>query len=163
MLYFEAIPQMMLGCRTTLVLEQKSVHVVQFLTGCPHVDLAQAYQTRSDLCPHKGQKLTTCSTLLQHVWCYIFALPYLIVFCTIPCSYTHYFTAFCHISGSYIRRVFNISLGVLIAYLSIPVVQNLLSSRQHMNTSFEPLRIVNTYGAFGRWSSVYQHRPPDLI
>lgn len=41
-------------------------------------------------------------------------------------------------------------LGVLIAYLSIPVVQNLLSSRQAMNTSFDPLRLVNTYGAFGR-------------
>ena len=27
--------------------------------------------------------------------------------------------------------------------------QNLLSSRQVMNTSFEPFRIVNTYGAFG--------------
>ena len=27
--------------------------------------------------------------------------------------------------------------------------QNLLSSRQIMNTSFEPFRIVNTYGAFG--------------
>ncbi|XP_052703291.1 lipase maturation factor 1-like [Crassostrea angulata] len=51
--------------------------------------------------------------------------------------------------GSYIRRVFNISLGGLIAYLSIPVVQNLLSPRQAMNTSFDPLRIVNTYGAFG--------------
>uniref|UniRef100_A0AAX7TLT4 Lipase maturation factor n=1 Tax=Astatotilapia calliptera TaxID=8154 RepID=A0AAX7TLT4_ASTCA len=31
----------------------------------------------------------------------------------------------------------------------IPVVTNLLSSRQVMNTSFDPLRIVNTYGAFG--------------
>nr|XP_022337008.1 lipase maturation factor 1-like [Crassostrea virginica] len=51
--------------------------------------------------------------------------------------------------GHYIRRVFNISLGCLIAYLSIPVVQNLLSPRQAMNTSFDPLRIVNTYGAFG--------------
>ena len=51
--------------------------------------------------------------------------------------------------GNYIRCVFNISLGGLIAYLSIPVVQNLMSQRQAMNTSFDPLRIVNTYGAFG--------------
>ncbi|KAL4231529.1 Lipase maturation factor 1 [Mactra antiquata] len=51
--------------------------------------------------------------------------------------------------GNYIRRVFNISLGILIAYLSVPVVQNLMSSRQHMNTSFDPFRLVNTYGAFG--------------
>lgn len=51
--------------------------------------------------------------------------------------------------GMLIRRVVNISLGILIAYLSVPVVINLLSPRQMMNTSFEPLRIVNTYGAFG--------------
>uniref|UniRef100_A0A3B1IWV8 Lipase maturation factor n=1 Tax=Astyanax mexicanus TaxID=7994 RepID=A0A3B1IWV8_ASTMX len=47
-------------------------------------------------------------------------------------------------------RVVNVALGVLIAYLSVPVVINLLSPRQVMNTSFDPLRIVNTYGAFGR-------------
>ncbi|XP_008631826.1 PREDICTED: lipase maturation factor 1 [Corvus brachyrhynchos] len=51
--------------------------------------------------------------------------------------------------GSCVRRVLNISLGLLIIYLSIPVVLNLLNSRQVMNTSFNPLRIVNTYGAFG--------------
>ncbi|XP_029384078.1 lipase maturation factor 1 [Echeneis naucrates] len=51
--------------------------------------------------------------------------------------------------GMMMRRVVNISLAVLIGYLSVPVVMNLLSSRQVMNTSFDPLRIVNTYGAFG--------------
>ena len=48
------------------------------------------------------------------------------------------------------RRVVSLSLAMLLAYLSIPVVQNLLSPRQAMNTSFDPLRILNTYGAFGR-------------
>ncbi|RUS86308.1 hypothetical protein EGW08_005952 [Elysia chlorotica] len=48
-----------------------------------------------------------------------------------------------------IRKVFNISFGLLIAYLSFPVIQNLISSRQIMNTSFSSLKIVNTYGAFG--------------
>ncbi|XP_052269686.1 lipase maturation factor 1-like isoform X2 [Dreissena polymorpha] len=51
--------------------------------------------------------------------------------------------------SNYIRRVFNISLGLLIAYLSVPVIQNLMSSRQQMNTSFDSFRLVNTYGAFG--------------
>ncbi|XP_068024382.1 lipase maturation factor 1-like isoform X1 [Melanerpes formicivorus] len=51
--------------------------------------------------------------------------------------------------GCQLRRVVNLSFGLLIAYLSIPVVLNLLSSSQVMNTSFTPLRIVNTYGAFG--------------
>ena len=54
----------------------------------------------------------------------------------------------------WIRRVMNIALGVLIGCLSVPVVMNLFSSRQVMNTSFDPLRIVNTYGAFGRYSTV---------
>nr|XP_014425244.1 lipase maturation factor 1 isoform X1 [Pelodiscus sinensis] len=51
--------------------------------------------------------------------------------------------------GCYVRKVVNVSFGLLIAYLSIPVILNLLNSRQVMNTSFNPLRIVNTYGAFG--------------
>lgn len=53
--------------------------------------------------------------------------------------------------GLCVRRVFELMLGVVLAYLSIPVVQNLLSSRQAMNTSFDSFRILNTYGAFGRY------------
>ena len=49
------------------------------------------------------------------------------------------------------RGTVNLALGVLVAWLSIPVVLNLLSPRQVMNSSFNPLRIVNTYGAFGRY------------
>jgi hypothetical protein len=37
----------------------------------------------------------------------------------------------------------------LVALLSIPVVANLVSPNQAMNTSFDPLDLVNTYGAFG--------------
>ncbi|KAK2145906.1 hypothetical protein LSH36_648g01070 [Paralvinella palmiformis] len=51
--------------------------------------------------------------------------------------------------SNYVRRTLNLCIGILLAYLSIPIVQNLLSTRQIMNTSFDPLRIVNTYGAFG--------------
>jgi hypothetical protein len=47
------------------------------------------------------------------------------------------------------RRIFSAVLCALLAYLSAPIVANLLSSRQIMNTSYDPLRIVNTYGAFG--------------
>jgi hypothetical protein len=36
-----------------------------------------------------------------------------------------------------------------VVFLSISPVVNLLSSRQLMNASFEPLHLVNTYGAFG--------------
>ena len=41
------------------------------------------------------------------------------------------------------------AVGALAAVLSIAPVLNLLSPRQAMNASFEPLHLVNTYGAFG--------------
>jgi hypothetical protein len=41
------------------------------------------------------------------------------------------------------------ALVAVVAVLSIRPVQNLFSSRQAMNTSFDPLDLVNTYGAFG--------------
>jgi hypothetical protein len=41
------------------------------------------------------------------------------------------------------------ALVVLVAVLSINPVRNLLSPRQAMNRSFDPLHLVNTYGAFG--------------
>jgi hypothetical protein len=62
--------------------------------------------------------------------------------------------------GYYMRKVASISLAVLLAYLSIPVIQNLLSSKQLMNTSFDSLRIVNTYGAFG---SITKERTEVII
>jgi Lipase maturation factor len=41
------------------------------------------------------------------------------------------------------------ALGLVVALLSIPVVLNLVSGRQVMNSSFTSLPLVNTYGAFG--------------
>jgi hypothetical protein len=41
------------------------------------------------------------------------------------------------------------SLTVVVALLSVGPVANLLSPHQRMNTSFDPLALVNTYGAFG--------------
>jgi len=41
------------------------------------------------------------------------------------------------------------ALGALVAWLSVPVVENLTSGHQMMNTSFDALNLVNTYGAFG--------------
>jgi len=40
-------------------------------------------------------------------------------------------------------------LVIIVAWLSVPVAQNLLYSHQIMNTSFTRLPLVNTYGAFG--------------
>ncbi len=43
----------------------------------------------------------------------------------------------------------NVALAILVAAMSIPVVINMLSARQIMNTSFNSLHLVGTYGAFG--------------
>ena len=61
---------------------------------------------------------------------------------------------FCPTLGLCVRRVFEVMLGLMLAYLSVPVVRNLLSTRQAMNTSFDSFRIVNTYGAFGRYCNI---------
>jgi hypothetical protein len=44
-----------------------------------------------------------------------------------------------------------VALVVVVAWRSVPVVRNLVApkGRQRMNASFDPLRLVNTYGAFG--------------
>ena len=41
------------------------------------------------------------------------------------------------------------ALAAVVVVLSIAPTLNMLSSQQVMNTSFEPLQLVNTYGAFG--------------
>lgn len=48
--------------------------------------------------------------------------------------------------------VLTVSAGLLA--LSVRPVRNMLSRRQVMNRSFDPLRLVNTYGAFGSVSRV---------
>jgi hypothetical protein len=50
---------------------------------------------------------------------------------------------------SKLQRVAGWCYFALVVPLSIDPVSNLLSSQQAMNTSFEPFRLVNTYGAFG--------------
>lgn len=41
------------------------------------------------------------------------------------------------------------TLAVLVIYLSIKPIRNMISPNQRMNVSFNPLHLVNTYGAFG--------------
>ncbi len=53
-----------------------------------------------------------------------------------------------HAMGS-IQKGATAALAAIVALLSIAPTANMLSSRQVMNTSFNPLQIVNTYGAFG--------------
>ena len=47
------------------------------------------------------------------------------------------------------HRIATMVLALVVAVLSIPPTLNMLSPTQVMNTAFNPLQIVNTYGAFG--------------
>ncbi|MEU6063908.1 MULTISPECIES: lipase maturation factor family protein [Streptomyces] len=47
-----------------------------------------------------------------------------------------------------------LAVAVLIVWLSYHPVMNMISRRQVMNRSFDPLHLVNTYGAFGSISRV---------
>jgi hypothetical protein len=57
-------------------------------------------------------------------------------------------------------------LAALVGLLSVQPVVNMMSARQVMNTSFDPLDLVNTYGAFGtigreRMNVVFQGTDDD--
>lgn len=51
--------------------------------------------------------------------------------------------------GQITRKCVTFIFAALTIQLSRPVVKNLMSKKQLMNASFDPLRLVNTYGAFG--------------
>ncbi len=50
---------------------------------------------------------------------------------------------------SRINNAIAIALSLVVVYLSVAPVLNLFSGRQLMNSSYDPLDLVNTYGAFG--------------
>jgi len=47
------------------------------------------------------------------------------------------------------QRLVTYAVVVVVALLSVAPLRNMLSPSQVMNTSFDPLHLVNTYGAFG--------------
>ncbi len=60
------------------------------------------------------------------------------------------------------------ALALLVAALSVRPVLNMLSPEQMMNASFEPLHLVNTYGAFGsvsrkRFEVVLEGTPDSVV
>lgn len=59
-----------------------------------------------------------------------------------------------------LHRHFAHAVAALIALLSIAPVMNMASPRQRMNAAFEPLNLVNSYGAFG---GVGRERPELVI
>ncbi|MEY2542031.1 MAG: hypothetical protein QOI22_1633 [Verrucomicrobiota bacterium] len=61
-----------------------------------------------------------------------------------------------HSEPSRVQNGLATALAILVAYLSVTPVLNLASGRQLMNYSFDPLDLVNTYGAFG---TVGRERP----
>ncbi len=61
---------------------------------------------------------------------------------------------------SRINNTIAIALSILVMYLSAAPVLNLVSGRQLMNYSYDPLDLVNTYGAFG---AVGRERPEIIF
>ena len=57
-------------------------------------------------------------------------------------------------TGTTARQVVSYGFLALVLALSVPVVKNLLSKNQVMNRSYDPLRLINTYGAFGTVNEV---------
>jgi hypothetical protein len=57
-------------------------------------------------------------------------------------------------SASRVQVVTMSALSLAVALLSVNPIANMLSSHQVMNRSFDPLHLVNTYGAFGSVSKV---------
>ena len=82
-------------------------------------------------------------------------LNYITIALCIPCFDDRFLTRIIHISHSVpanMTLLHAIAVGtvaVIVLALSWRPARNLFSRRQLMNASFEPLHLVNTYGAFG--------------
>jgi hypothetical protein len=66
------------------------------------------------------------------------------------------------------QRIATVALAAAVVVLSIAPTVNMLSAAQVMNTSFNPLQIVNTYGAFGsvtkeRYEIVIEGTAADVV
>lgn len=57
--------------------------------------------------------------------------------------------ALAEVAPSRARRGVTVALAIVVGCLSLSPVVNLLSPRQAMNASFDPFKLVSTYGAFG--------------
>ncbi|HTM04300.1 MAG TPA: lipase maturation factor family protein [Vicinamibacterales bacterium] len=64
------------------------------------------------------------------------------------------------IADSALRRGILLTLAAVVIVLSIRPALNMISPRQLMNYSFNPIHVVNTYGAFG---SIGRDRPEIVI
>ena len=79
-------------------------------------------------------------------------LTLLLAFSGISNKYLAYLLPISPPAELYTSSIFGVLLlavGLMVAYLSIGPVKNMISSQQRMNASFNPLHLVNTYGAFG--------------
>ncbi len=82
-------------------------------------------------------------------------LNYITIVVTIPCFDDRFFSYFISTAPSETLPLPWYYVGLLTAYTflviarSIEPVRNLISKQQVMNSSFDPLHLVNTYGAFG--------------
>ena len=66
-----------------------------------------------------------------------------------PARLTNYTDAQCAVPRSHGQRLGIYALCIAVFYLSSYPIQNMVSPQQTMNRSFDTLRLVNSYGAFG--------------
>lgn len=93
-------------------------------------------------------------------------LNYITIVVTIPCFDDRFLKHILPIELPVAETPSWIYVGLVAAYTffvllrSIEPLRNLISRRQIMNTSFDPLHLVNTYGAFG---SISKHRHEIIV
>jgi lipase maturation factor 1 len=89
-------------------------------------------------------------TAVPALFCFddAFLKPFSLAYMT-PFGAIHQIIRSSQIKPTTTRRLVTLLYGILVTTLSIPVIRNLLSNTQIMNGSFDPLRLIHTYGAFG--------------
>ncbi|MEL7834581.1 lipase maturation factor family protein [Fodinibius sp. Rm-B-1B1-1] len=96
--------------------------------------------------------LSQCYLIISGNYAWLNWLTLLLAFSGISDSYIQFMIpieAPATLAADPILGIITVVIGVVVAYLSIDPIKNMISPQQRMNASFNPLHLVNTYGAFG--------------
>ena len=106
--------------------------------------------------------VTQCWLLLSGNFAWLNLVTIVVVAAALPDSFLRRVLPDVHTTGTSPTWwvVVGLAAAVVIVVLSIRPAGNLLSRHQRMNSSFDPLRLVNTYGAFGH---VTKHRDELIV
>lgn len=139
--FFHLLPEQLHKCETFFN------HIVQ-LAGVWMLFLPQPYATIGALLIIISQLYLIISG--NYAW--LNWLTLILAFSGISNQYLQYVVPIEAPPGLYTSEMLGLAtiiLGIVVAYLSIAPIKNMISARQRMNASFNPLHLVNSYGAFG--------------